>query len=246
MNKTLQFNNGIRLRQWAFVIGAFALMTIAVIAHHLMVNGNAAFIDMRGVLSAEMWYQVVLAGLALAYLVAVKVVHPLKYQMFDQGGSSAAYPAPVIALGISGTHSWRVVGRVGVIVFGAIALFYAYVSVWHRVIPPLEQIIPALGLGAVLAGGSAFAVTVITRFGIVVTLHDVLPARTIYLLTALLYAVPQYYLFPGGIVRAVIAGVMGWLLAKSILETRGAVWAWSIQFVYDWVVYSALLSMMSL
>ncbi len=246
MNKTLLFNGGIGLRQWVFVVGSFGIMTVAVIAHYLLVDGNTAELGQYSALNAELWYQVVVAGMAVIYLVAVKSIHPLKYRLFDKVGSSDAYPVPVLALGISGNQSWRVVGRVSLIAFGVIAAFYAYVSVWHRAMPPLEQIIPALGVGAVLAGGSAFAVTAITRFGIIVTLYDTVPPRMIYLLTAILYAVPQFYLFPGGFVRAVIAGVMGWLLAKSILETRGAVWAWSIQFVYDWVVYTALLAVMGI
>ncbi len=246
MNKTLQFNGGIGLRQWIFIVGAFGMMTVAVIAHYLMVVGNTANLGQYGALNAELWYQVVVAGMALIYLIALKSIHPLKYRLFDKGGSSNVYPAPVLALGISGNQSWRVVGRVSLIGCGLIAAFYAYVSIWHRVIPPLEQIIPAIGVGALLAGVSAFAVTAITRFGIIVTLYDTVPPRVIYLLTAILYAVPQYYLFPGGFVRAVIAGVMGWLLAKSIFETRGAAWAWSIQFVYDWVVYAALLAVMGI
>lgn len=37
-----------------------------------------------------------------------------------------------------------------------------------------------------------------------------------------------------------MAGLMGWLLAKSVAETNGIFWAWTIHFLQDVVIISAL------
>ena len=44
-----------------------------------------------------------------------------------------------------------------------------------------------------------------------------------------------------GIVGALMAGLLGWLLAKSVLETSGIFWAWLIHFLQDVVIYSAFI-----
>lgn len=36
-----------------------------------------------------------------------------------------------------------------------------------------------------------------------------------------------------------MAGLLGWLLAKSVVETNGIFWAWFIHFVQDIVIFSA-------
>jgi hypothetical protein len=36
-----------------------------------------------------------------------------------------------------------------------------------------------------------------------------------------------------------MAGLLGWLLAKSVLETNGIFWAWCIHFLQDIVIFSA-------
>lgn len=36
-----------------------------------------------------------------------------------------------------------------------------------------------------------------------------------------------------------MAGLLGWLLAKSVLETNGIFWVWGIHFLQDVVIFSA-------
>ena len=36
----------------------------------------------------------------------------------------------------------------------------------------------------------------------------------------------------------VMAGLLGWLLGKAMLETRGFFWAWFIHFLQDVLIFS--------
>ena len=46
---------------------------------------------------------------------------------------------------------------------------------------------------------------------------------------------------PGGPVGVVLAGFLGWFLAKSVVETRGIGLAWSVHFVLDVIIFVAIL-----
>jgi uncharacterized protein len=42
-------------------------------------------------------------------------------------------------------------------------------------------------------------------------------------------------------VGMLLAGFLGWLLAKSVFETQGLFWAWGIHFLQDVVIISAFI-----
>jgi len=37
-----------------------------------------------------------------------------------------------------------------------------------------------------------------------------------------------------------VAGIVGWFLAKLMLETRGFFWAWAIHFVQDLIIFTGI------
>ena len=58
------------------------------------------------------------------------------------------------------------------------------------------------------------------------------------LLTAFVFGIGHFYGVPYGIVGAVMAGALGWILNKTMLETRGFFWPWFIHFCQDALVFS--------
>jgi ABC-type Fe3+-siderophore transport system permease subunit len=45
---------------------------------------------------------------------------------------------------------------------------------------------------------------------------------------------------PSGIIGISLAGILGFVLAKSIFETQGFFWAWLIHFLQDVVIIGSL------
>jgi hypothetical protein len=86
---------------------------------------------------------------------------------------------------------------------------------------------------------NSFVEESITRLGVVVVLKGKLKERTIPLISALIFGIVHYWGNPGGIAGVIVAGFLGWFLAKSILETKGIFWAWLIHFVQDVIIFSA-------
>jgi hypothetical protein len=58
------------------------------------------------------------------------------------------------------------------------------------------------------------------------------------LLTVALFALGHFYGMPPGVLGLLLFGLLGWLLAKSMLETKGFLWAWVIQFPLDVLVFT--------
>jgi membrane protease YdiL (CAAX protease family) len=60
------------------------------------------------------------------------------------------------------------------------------------------------------------------------------------LLTAVFFGVGHYYGQPSGPLGAVMAGFAGWIWARSMIDTRGGLWAFTIHMVQDVVILSFL------
>ena len=60
------------------------------------------------------------------------------------------------------------------------------------------------------------------------------------LLTAVFFGLGHYYGQPSGPLGVLMAGFAGWIWARSMIETRGGVWAFLIHFVQDIVIFAFL------
>lgn len=69
-----------------------------------------------------------------------------------------------------------------------------------------------------------------------------LPA-TIFLVSAAIFGVAHYRGVPFGVPGVFLAGVLGFVLAKSVYETGGFFWAWTIHFVQDVIIITTLFMM---
>jgi membrane protease YdiL (CAAX protease family) len=60
------------------------------------------------------------------------------------------------------------------------------------------------------------------------------------LLTSVFFGIAHYFGQPSGLIGVVMAGIAGWIWAKSMVETRGAAWAVGIHWVQDVVIFCFL------
>lgn len=71
-------------------------------------------------------------------------------------------------------------------------------------------------------------------------LRHALPQKETLWLTAAFFGLGHYFGQPSGPIGVVMAAVAGWIWAKSMLETRGAGWAFGIHLVQDIVIFCFL------
>jgi membrane protease YdiL (CAAX protease family) len=91
------------------------------------------------------------------------------------------------------------------------------------------------------AASNSLSEEVIYRLGIVAPLLEHLPVPVVLLLSAAVFGLLHYRGTPNGLFGAALAAVLGWILAKSMVETAGIFWAWSVHFLQDLVIFPALI-----
>jgi hypothetical protein len=122
------------------------------------------------------------------------------------------------------------------------------------VLRDLDQLLPVIRGGGMTFGFArvpipavVFAATNsiveegIYRFSVTsIFLENGLSARSAAISSGLLFGGVHYSGMPGGIPGVFLAGFLGWLLSKSIAETKSIGWAWLIHFVQDVVIFVAI------
>lgn len=236
-----QSHASFRFRHGVFI--ALALLSVGVLIGTRQVVNNIVgpITDMNARVTADALYQGVTVVLALLFLLLVRAVHPENFKRFARLGDSSAHPEPISFLGIKATDTWRSTGIQFAIVVTIATAVFIYLNVLNSTFP-VDRLIAALPFALIFAVTNAFVEEALTRFGIVVPLYGVMPPGTIYIVSALVFGIPHYFGTPGGVLGAIMAGFMGWLLAKSMVETRGVWWAWFIHFLQDVVILTAVIA----
>jgi len=87
---------------------------------------------------------------------------------------------------------------------------------------------------------NSFGEEMIFRMGLVSPLKGLLAPGTIYLISGLLFGLAHAKGMPSGVIGMSLAGLLGYVLAKSVYETQGFFWAWTIHFLQDVVIIGSL------
>jgi membrane protease YdiL (CAAX protease family) len=115
------------------------------------------------------------------------------------------------------------------------------IVVWFQTRPDVSQLsrvliyLPAIFIAAVI---NAFAEEFEFRATLMAHLEPVVGPQQAIFLTAALFGIQHYFGAPGGPFGVLLAGYLGWWAAKSMIETRGLVWAFSLHFLGDFIIYA--------
>jgi len=106
--------------------------------------------------------------------------------------------------------------------------------------PNMSQVLQAVRFLPFITAAAA-----INAFNEEFQFRSMILARTIYVvgsqqaiyLSAVFFGLQHYFGSPGGIFGVLMAAYLGWISAKSMVETKGFVWAFLIHFVGDFLIY---------
>jgi len=159
--------------------------------------------------------------------------HPRAF--FLVKGDTNAPAEPVKWLGIKNGDRWGSLGRLFSIIISLGTLTFLFVAGS----PPLDmlaRVLPYLPAVLIAAMSNAFYEEVSWKASFLSVLEGTVGKQQALWLMAAYFGMGHYYGVPYGIIGVVMAGFMGWLLGKSMLETRGLWWAWFIHFLQDvWI-----------
>lgn len=145
-------------------------------------------------------------------------------------------------LGINGTSSWTVNGfQLLFFVSIATGIFMFLAVKYTNSIDNFQwSFIPLVLLFSLT---NSLAEELIFRFGIVGGLFNQYPKLNILIISAILFGLPHYFGFPNGFIGILMSGILGYILCKATIETKGLSIAWTIHFVQDVIIFTALMMM---
>ncbi len=176
---------------------------------------------------------------ALVMIAALFLLKRKREAFFLVKGDTSAPVEPLKWLGVKTGERWRKFGP-------NLALFISLGTLAFLVIagrPPLDLVVRALPfLPAVLlaAALNAFNEEMTYKASFLSVLEGPLGKKQALWLMAAYFGIGHYYGVPYGVIGVLMAGFLGWLLGKSMLETRGLFWAWFIHFIQDVLIFAFL------
>ncbi len=176
---------------------------------------------------------------ALVVIVALWLMKRHRAAFFLTKGQLDAPIQPVRWLGIKAGESWRTFGWIitGIAALGTLGASAYGLPLSLSVVTRALPLVPA---GILFAAINAFNEETYYRATLLSTLHEVVGTNHTLLLNAVFFGMAHYlYGSPPGVLGFLMTAFLGWLLGKSILETKGVAWAWFMHFVMDVIVFAA-------
>ena len=178
--------------------------------------------------------QLMKIGIAVLTIVVLLFVMRRRRDAFLGKGQLDAKAEPIGWLGLRSPVSWRILGPIVAVVGAAIMLGVLAVTSQPSM-STLARALPLLPAAVLFSVTNAFSEEVSWRSSLLAPLHEVVGKGQAMALTAALFGLAHY---AGGVPLATLptilmTGFLGWLMAKSMLETKGFLWARFIHFVID-------------
>ena len=154
-------------------------------------------------------------------------------------GNPGAPAQPISFLGLRKPVPWTWLGPAVIAVFALALAPYLYLTV-HPNFNFVGRIFHTLPWSLAVATLNAASEEFQFRCVPLAHLRDVFRPAENVLLTAVFFGIGHYYGQPSGPLGVVMAGFAGWIWARSMIDTRGTVWAFFIHMAQDIVIFTFL------
>ncbi len=181
---------------------------------------------------AEQTLNLMITFIMIGALLLMKKKRPDFYLVV---GDTAAPVEPIRWLGVQQGARWN---RFGIWLTVCLSLgTLTFLVIAGR--PPLDiliQALPYLPVIFIAAAMNAFYEEVTYKASFLSVLEGPVGPRQALYMVAVFFGIWHFYGVPYGVIGIVLATFLGWLLARSMQETRGLFWAWFVHFWQDvWI-----------
>lgn len=142
-------------------------------------------------------------------------------------------------LGINGTSTWKK-EAFQLLIFISLATGIFMVLSIKNATGQFHLKLSHIPVILLIAITNSFSEEIIYRFCLLGNLSGSMPKIWILVLSAICFGVPHLAGTPSGIVGIIMAGLLGYILAKASYETQGLGIAWGIHCVQDIIIFTAL------
>lgn len=184
-------------------------------------------------------YQLLLVGIALISMISSYILNPESFKSILSIGNISAAGEELKIFGIKKGDTWL---KTGISLSFIISLVTGIFMFFQLKGQNLDYSLLKTGLLWVIlfSLSNSFAEEMIFRVGINGPLHGLLSPNTIFMISAIIFGLAHVQGMPNGIIGMVLAGLLGYVLSKSVHETNGIFWAWLIHFMQDIIIIGSL------
>lgn len=193
-------------------------------------------------LSGQLNYQIILLSITAVSLFSSYLLNKSSFGQYFSFGQISASAHELKAFGIKQGDTWMKTGLSLCLVISSVTAIFMYFQL-KQTNPNWSALQSGMLWILLFSLSNSFAEEMIYRIGIVSPLSGLLTPTSICFISAILFGLPHFAGMPNGIIGATMAGVLGFVLAKSVLETNGIFWAWLIHFIQDVIIIGTLFLM---
>jgi hypothetical protein len=185
--------------------------------------------------------QLVRMIMAAVIIVGLLLIGFRRGQFFLRLGELNAPAPPWPEVGVNKPSSWRLLGvRLSLLAFFVLLLVIGFFYSGRVTLDAVWAAAPLLPLIILFAGTNSLYEEIAYRAALLAPIHRVLGKTQAVLLTAAFFGIGHFYGVPNGLLGVAFSAFFGWILARSMLETKGIFWPWLIHMIADTVIFSFL------
>jgi hypothetical protein len=175
----------------------------------------------------------------LAVIVLLFIVKRDRRAFYLAKGDLSAPAQPIRWLRVKPGDRWNTLGRdlTVFISLGTLAFLVLSGQPSADIVVRALPFVPAILLAAAL---NAFNEEVTYKASFLSVLVEPVGSRQALRMVASYFGIAHFYGIPYGVIGVILAWFLGWILARSMMETRGLTWAWFIHFVQDVLIFGFL------
>lgn len=184
-------------------------------------------------------YQSLLLVTAFVVLVLTYFLNKENFTSLFSIGNINARTEELSLFGIKKGDKWLETGLSLSLIITLVTAIFMYFQLKQYAVN-WQLLLQGMGWIVLFSLTNSFGEEAIYRIGIVSPLKGLIAPITVFLISAVLFGVPHFGGMPSGVIGVVMAGVLGFVLAKSVYETNGIFWAWFIHFLQDVVIIGSI------
>ncbi|WP_299051775.1 CPBP family intramembrane glutamic endopeptidase [uncultured Polaribacter sp.] len=213
--------------------------TIGILLLSGQTNRIGIEVNKNSYINFQINYQLLLLGIAFISMISSFILNPESFKSILSIGNLSAVGEELKIFGIKKGDSWLKTG-VSLSIFISLATgIFMYFQLKGQTID--YSLLKTGFLWIVLFSlTNSFAEEMIFRVGINGPLANLLSPNKIFLISAVIFGVAHFQGMPSGILGIILAGLLGYVLSKSIQETNGIFWAWFIHFLQDVIIIGSI------
>ena len=172
----------------------------------------------------------------LAVIVLLAILKRDRRAFYLAKGDLSAPAQPIGWLYVKPGDRWNTVGR-NLAVFISLGTLAFLVLSGQPSADIVVRALPFLPVVLLAAALNAFNEEVTYKASFLSVLVEPVGSRQALRMVAAYFGIAHFYGVPYGVIGVILAWFLGWILARSMLETRGLTWAWFIHFVQDVLIF---------